>query len=310
MSTNRTTALQRPRGSDVNTDVTPTLARPRETFLGDTWRRLKRNRMAMVGLVIIVLLFLIAIFAEPLAPYDPIKQNLKESHVPPSSQHLLGTDIHGRDILSRLIYGTRISLLVGFLPQFLSLFLAILMGLLSGYHGGWIDDLIMRLADAFFAFPSLLFMMALMFVMGPKQGLLGIVLGLGIVGWAGRARIMRGQVLSIKERTYIDAAEAIGAPTRRIIFRHVLPNCVAPLIIITTMAIPGAIMAEAGLSFIGLGVPPPTASWGQMLYTGRSYIRQFPWLCIWPGLAILVTVLSFNLFGDGLRDALDPYLKK
>ncbi|MFN2226936.1 MAG: ABC transporter permease [Anaerolineae bacterium] len=294
----------------MNAEGTSTLTRPRESLFGDTWRRLKRNRLAMVGLVIIVLLFLIAIFAEPLAPYDPIKQNLRESHVPPGSQHLLGTDIHGRDILSRLIYGTRISLLVGFLPQFLSLSLAILLGLLSGYHGGWIDDLIMRLADAFFAFPSLLFMMALMFVMSPKQGLLGIVLGLGIVGWAGRARIMRGQVLSIKERTYIDAAEAIGAPTSRIIFRHVLPNCVAPLIIITTMAIPGAIMAEAGLSFIGLGVPPPTPSWGQMLYTGRAYIRQFPWLCIWPGLAILVTVLSFNLFGDGLRDALDPYLKK
>lgn len=293
----------------MDATATYTLKKPRESFLSDTWRRLKRNRMAMVGLFVIVLLFLIAIFANWLAPYDPIKQNLRESHVPPSSQHLLGTDIHGRDILSRLIYGTRISLLVGFLPQFLSLGLAILLGLLSGYHGGWIDDLIMRLADAFFAFPSLLFMMALMFVMSPKQGLLGIVLGLGIVGWAGRARIMRGQVLSIKERTYIDAAEAIGARTSRIIFSHVLPNCLAPLIIITTMAIPGAIMAEAGLSFIGLGVPPPTPSWGQMLYTGRAYIRQFPWLCIWPGLAILISVLSFNLLGDGLRDALDPYLK-
>jgi ABC-type dipeptide/oligopeptide/nickel transport system permease subunit len=294
----------------MDAEATASLEKSRETFVSDAWRRLKRNRLAMVGLVIIVLLFLIAIFADWLAPYDPIKQNLKESHVPPSSQHLLGTDIHGRDILSRIIYGTRISLLVGFLPQFVSLSLAILLGLLSGYHGGWIDDLIMRLADAFFAFPSLLFMMALMFVMSPQQGVLGIVLGLGIVGWAGRARIMRGQVLSIKERTYIDAAEAIGARTSRIIFRHVLPNCLAPLIVITTMAIPGAIMAEAGLSFIGLGVPPPTPSWGQMLYTGRAYIRQFPWLCIWPGLAILITVLSFNLFGDGLRDALDPYLRK
>ncbi len=300
--------------SDASTPVPVraafTVERRRQTYFSDAWRRLKRNRLAMAGLVVILALFLVAIFADVLAPYDPIKQNLQESHVVPSAQHIMGTDIHGRDIFSRLIYGTRISLLVGFLPQFVSLFLAIVLGLLSGYYGGWVDDLIMRLADAFFAFPSLLFMMALMFVLGPGNGLLGIVIGLGVVGWAGRARIMRGQVLSIRERTYVDAARAIGAPTSRIIYRHVLPNCLAPLIVLTTMSIPGAIMTEAGLSFIGLGVPPPTPSWGQMLYTGRAYIRQFPWLCIWPGLAILITVLSFNLFGDGLRDALDPYLKR
>lgn len=282
----------------------------RQSFFSDAWLRLRRNKLAMVGLVMILILFFVAIFAPLLAPYDPIKQDLRKSHLPPSQEHPLGTDLHGRDLLSRLIYGTRISLLVGFLPQFVSLFAAIVLGLLSGYYGGWIDDLIMRLADSFFAFPSLLFMMAFMFVLGPKQGLLGIILGLGIVGWAGRARIMRGQVLSIKERTYIESAQAIGARTNRIIFRHVLPNCLAPLIVTTTMAIPGAIMAEAGLSFIGLGVPPPTATWGQMLYTGRAYIRELPWLVIWPGLAIFFTVLSFNLFGDGLRDALDPYLKR
>jgi peptide/nickel transport system permease protein len=282
----------------------------RQSFFSDAWQRLKRNRLAMAGLVIIVLLFMVAILADVIAPYDPLKQNLRESHLSPSAQHLLGTDRHGRDVLSRLIFGTRISLLVGFLPQFVSLLLAIILGLVSGYYGGWVDDLIMRLADAFFAFPSLLFMMALMFVLGPGHGLMGIILGLGIVGWAGRARIMRGQVLSIKERTYVDAARAIGASTGRIIFRHVLPNCLAPLIVITTMAIPGAIMAEAGLSFIGLGVPPTTPSWGQMLEGSRQYLRQLPWLSVWPGLAILVTVLSFNLFGDGLRDALDPYLKR
>ncbi|HSJ53986.1 MAG TPA: ABC transporter permease [Anaerolineae bacterium] len=286
------------------------LKRPRQSFFSDAWRRLKRNRLAMVGLVIIVVLFLVAILADVVAPYDPLKQNLRASHLTPNAEHLLGTDRHGRDVLSRLIYGTRISLLVGFLPQFVSLLLAVVLGLVSGYYGGWVDDVIMRLADAFFAFPSLLFMMALMFVLGPGHGLLGIVLGLGIVGWAGRARIMRGQVLSIKERTYIDAARAMGATTGRIIFRHVLPNCLAPLIVITTMAIPGAIMAEAGLSFIGLGVPPSTPSWGQMLESSREYLRQLPWLSVWPGLAILLTVLSFNLLGDGLRDALDPYLKR
>jgi peptide/nickel transport system permease protein len=282
----------------------------RQSFFSDAWRRLKRNRLAMIGLVLIVILFIVAILADVIAPYDPLKQNLRESHLSPSAQHLLGTDRHGRDVLSRLIFGTRISLLVGFLPQFVSLLLAVVLGLVSGYYGGWVDDLIMRLADAFFAFPSLLFMMALMFVLGPGHGLMGIILGLGIVGWAGRARIMRGQVLSIKERTYVDAARAIGASTGRIIFRHVLPNCLAPLIVITTMAIPGAIMAEAGLSFIGLGVPPTTPSWGQMLEGSRQYLRQLPWLSVWPGLAILVTVLSFNLLGDGLRDALDPYLKR
>jgi ABC-type dipeptide/oligopeptide/nickel transport system permease subunit len=282
----------------------------RRAFAFDTWRRLKRNRLAMVGLAMIVILFLVAIFAPVLATHDPIKQDLRESHLPPSREHPLGTDLHGRDLWSRLIYGTRIALLVGFLPQFVSLFMAIVLGLVSGYYGSWLDDLIMRLADAFFAFPSLLFMMAFMFVLGSKQGLLGIILGLGVVGWAGRARIMRGQVLSVKERAYIESARAIGVPTGRIIFRHILPNCLAPLIVITTMAIPGAIMAEAGLSFIGLGVPPPTPTWGQMLYSGRAYIRELPWLVIWPGLAIFVTVLSFNLFGDGLRDALDPYLKR
>lgn len=281
-----------------------------ETFVHQAWRRLKRNRLAMAGLVMIFFLFAVGIFAPAISPHDPIKQNLRESHLPPSGNHLLGTDLHGRDLLSRLIYGTRISLLVGFLPQFVSLFLALLLGLLSGYYGGLVDSLIMRLADAFFAFPSLLFMMALMFVVGSKQAVLGMVLGLGIVGWAGSSRIMRGQVLTIKERAYVDAARAIGARNSRIILRHVLPNCLAPLIVTTTMAIPGAIMAEAGLSFIGLGVPPPTASWGQMLQSGRAYIRQFPWLCVWPGLAIFITVLSFNLFGDGLRDALDPYLKR
>jgi ABC-type dipeptide/oligopeptide/nickel transport system permease subunit len=294
----------------VNATVDLIELRPRQTFLSDAWKQLKRNKLAMLGMAIIAGLFFIAIFAPLLAPYDPIEQNLKDSHLPPGGEHLLGTDLHGRDLLSRLIYGTRISLLVGFLPQFLSLFLATVLGLISGYYGGWMDDLIMRLADALFAFPSLLFMMALMFVLGPKQGLLGIVLGLGIVGWAGRARIMRGQVLTVKERAYVESARAIGARVSRIIFRHVLPNCVAPLIVTTTMAIPGAIMAEAGLSFIGLGVPPPTPSWGQMLFTGRSYIRQLPWLCVWPGVAIFITVLSFNLFGDGLRDALDPYLKR
>lgn len=282
----------------------------RESFLSDAWRRLKRNYLAMIGLVVIILLFIIAIFAPVIAPYDPIKQNLQESHMAPGPQHLLGADKHGRDMLSRIIYGTRVSLLVGFLPQFVSLLLAIVLGLVSGYYGGWVDDLIMRLADAFFAFPSLLFMMALMFVLGSKQGLLGIILGLGIVGWAGRARIMRGQVLSVKERTYVESARAIGVGTGRIIFRHILPNCLAPLIVSTTMSIPGAIIAEAGLSFIGLGVPPPTPTWGQMLQTGREYLRQFPWLSIWPGMAIFITVLSFNLLGDGLRDALDPYLKR
>jgi ABC-type dipeptide/oligopeptide/nickel transport system permease subunit len=282
----------------------------RQTFYSDAWQRLVRNRMAMVGLAIIFILFLIAIFAPLIAPYEPNKQNLQASLTPPGPGHLLGTDKHGRDMLSRMIFGTRIALLVGFLPQFVSLVLAIVLGLVSGYYGGWVDDLIMRLADAFFAFPSLLFMMALMFVLGPKQGLLGIILGLGIVGWAGRARIMRGQVLSIRERAYIESARSVGANTSRIVFRHILPNCLAPLIVSTTMSIPGAIMAEAGLSFIGLGVAPPTATWGQMLQTGREYLRQLPWLSIWPGLAILITVLSFNLFGDGLRDALDPYLKR
>lgn len=279
----------------------------RESLLRNTWRRLLRNKMAVVGLVLIVVLTLLAIFAGTVSPYDPYKQSFRERLQSPSAAHLLGTDELGRDMLSRLIYGARISLSVGLISQVISVVIGIIVGAVAGYFGGRVDNYLMRLTDMMFAFPDLLFAMGIMFALGP--GLINLFIALGIVGWAGVARLVRGQVLSIREREYIEAARSIGESDFRIIMRHVLPNCLAPIIVSVTLGIPGAIMAEAGLSFLGLGAQPPLSSWGQMIAFGKAWMRSAPWLSIYPGLAIMITVLAFNLFGDGLRDALDPRLK-
>ncbi len=279
----------------------------RESLLRNTWRRLLRNKMAVVGLILIVVLTLLAIFAGTVSPYDPYQLSFREKLQPPSAAHLLGTDELGRDMLSRLIYGARISLSVGLISQVIAVVIGIIVGAVAGYFGGRLDNYLMRLTDMMFAFPDLLFAMGIMFALGP--GLINLFIALGIVGWAGMARLVRGQVLSIREREFIEAARAIGESDFRIIMRHVLPNCMAPIIISVTLGIPGAIMAEAGLSFLGLGAQPPLSSWGQMIAFGKAWMRSAPWLSVYPGLAIMVTVLAFNLFGDGLRDALDPRLK-
>ncbi|MCL4514274.1 MAG: ABC transporter permease [Firmicutes bacterium] len=279
----------------------------RESLLRNTWRRLLRNKMAVVGLILIIVLTLLAIFAGTVSPYDPYQQSFREKLQPPNAAHLLGTDELGRDMLSRLIYGARISLSVGLISQFIAVIIGIIVGAVAGYFGGRVDNYLMRLTDMMFAFPDLLFAMGIMFALGP--GLINLFIALGIVGWAGMARLVRGQVLSLREREFIEAARAIGESDFRIIMRHVLPNCMAPIIISVTLGIPGAIMAEAGLSFLGLGAQPPLSSWGQMIAFGKAWMRSAPWLSIYPGLAIMITVLAFNLFGDGLRDALDPRLK-
>jgi peptide/nickel transport system permease protein/oligopeptide transport system permease protein len=226
----------------------------------------------------------------------------------PSLAHPLGTDKLGRDILSRIIYGSRISLMVGFFTQVIALAIGVTLGALGGYYGGIVDDIVTYLINVFLAFPFLLFAIAIMAVF-QNPSVDKVFLALGLISWPRIARIVRGQVLSIKEEEYIEAVKSIGASDARIIVKHVLPNCLAPIIVTVTLGVAGAILAEAGLSFLGLGTQPPNPSWGLMLDTGRQYLRAEPRMMLFPGLAIAITVLAFNLFGDGLRDALDPKMK-
>jgi len=282
----------------------------------DAWRRLKRNKPAMFGLGGIILICLVAIFAPLLAPANPYAQDLTQglrlpgapAAITRTGTYILGSDKLGRDILSRVIYGARVSLLVGIFSEFITSVLGITLGLIAGYYGKWIDNLIMRLSDIMFAFPDLLLCIGIVFAFGPN--LYNVFLAIGIVGWAGMARLVRSQVLALKESEYVTAARAQGLSDWRIITRHILPNCLGPIIVSITMGIPGAIMSEAGLSFLGLGAQPPTASWGSMIYDARAYMRVDPLFSVWPGLAIMFAVFSFNLFGDGLRDAIDPRLKR
>mgnify|MGYP001204850019 CR=1 FL=1 len=276
-------------------------------FYGDTLKRLKRNKVAMVSLVVIVLIALMAIFAPYVAPYDPYVQDLSKILAPPSAEHWLGTDDLGRDILSRVIHGARVSLTVGLVAESIALALGVVIGAVAGYFGSWVDNLISRIMEVFASFPQILFAMGIMFAMGP--GILNIFIAIGLVGWTGVARIVRGQVMQLKEMEYVQAARATGAGTAHIIFRHLIPNCLPTIIIVAAMNIPANIMTEASLSFIGLGVQLPHPSWGSMVSIGRKYIRMAPHFSVYPGIAIIITVLAFTMLGDGLRDALDPRMK-
>ncbi len=274
----------------------------------DFWKRFRRNRTAMVGLIILALLVFIAIFGRWLAPYDYRTSNLPESLQPPSVSHWLGTDELGRDILSRIIYGTHISLKVGVEAVFISLLVGILFGAAAGYYGGAIDHILMRLMDIMLAFPHLLLAIAFMAALG--RGLDNAIIAIGIVSIPEYARIVRGSVLSVKENDYVQAARAIGNTDAQVIFHHVLPNVMAPIIVRATLGISAAILEAAALGFLGLGVQPPEAEWGAMLGSGRSAIFSAPHIVTFPGIAITITVLAFNLLGDGLRDALDPRMKQ
>jgi peptide/nickel transport system permease protein len=270
----------------------------RQRFLGD-------NR-ARIGIGIVVIMSLAAILAPLLARQSPITIDLAHLLQRPSAEHWLGTDIQGRDIWSRLVYGARVSLTVGLISQGIALALGVTLGLVAGFYGKWVDEIVMRLADVTLAFPTLLLLIAMVAALQPSEGV--VFATIGIVGWAGMARIVRGQVLVVRQLEYIQAIRALGAGDLRIMVRHVLPNVIAPVVIAATLGVAGAIMAEAALSFLGLGVPPPAPSWGSMIADGRDLeqLRRAPWTSVFPGIAIGAAVLGFNLLGDALRDALDP----
>jgi peptide/nickel transport system permease protein len=255
------------------------------------------------GTAILLLLTAAALFAPVIAPYDPLGQNLDQDLIPHSSEHWLGTDKLGRDILSRIIYGGRISLLVGITTVALSLAIGIVIGSLSGYFGGWIDQMLMRLVDILMAFPGILLAIAFTAVLGP--GLDHVILALCLIGWTSYARLVRGEILSLRERDFIQAARSLGCRPKRIILRHLLPNLLPPLLIQSTFGLAAAIVAEGSLSFLGLGVEPPTPSWGAMLNDGRQFLLVAPHLTTYPGLGLMITVLALNLIGDALQDRLD-----
>ena len=273
---------------------------------GNALLHLRRDSRAWLGGGVVALLVLAAIAAPLVARHDPLRIDLVNQLRPPSLQHWFGTDIQGRDVWARLVYGARVSLSVGILSQGIALFLGVALGLLAGYYGRWIDEVVMRLADVTLAFPTLLLLIAMVAALQPS--LTVVFLTIGFVGWAGRARLVRGQVLVVRQLEYVHASQALGARDARILVRHVLPGVVAPVVIAATLGVAGAIIAESSLSFLGLGVQPPTPSWGSMIADGRdlSQLRGAPWTSLAPGLAIGAAVLGFNLVGDALRDALDP----
>lgn len=273
----------------------------------ELWKALRRRRLAMGGAAVIALLVAVGIGGPWIAPYDPLAQDLSKSLEGPSWEHWFGTDSFGRDILSRVLYGARISLLVGVASQGIAFSLGVALGVVSGYYGGKVDGVIMRLADVTLAFPTLLLLIAITAAFQP--GLTVLFVAIGIVGWAGLARLVRSQTLVVRELDFVQAARALGMSDLRLLARHVLPNTLAPAIIAVTLGMAGAILLEAALSFIGLGAQPPTPSWGAMISDGRDFLRTAPWISIFPGLAIGLVVLGFNLFGDGLRDAMDPRLR-
>jgi len=271
------------------------------------WKYFKRNRLAVGGLGVILVIFIIAGSASWISPFDPGKTDVSLKLKPPSFEHLLGTDQLGRDVLSRMLYGSRISLSVGFVAVAISIFIGILVGALAGYYGGWVDSFLMRFVDIMLCFPTFFLILTVVALLGPS--IFNIMLVIGITSWMGTSRFVRAEFLSLRERDFVQAARALGVKDRRIIFKHILPNGLAPVFVTATLDVATAILVEAGLSFLGFGVQPPAPSWGNILTEGRTYIFDAWWLTVFPGFAILITVLSFNLLGEGLRDSLDPRLR-
>jgi peptide/nickel transport system permease protein len=281
--------------------------RKKQSQLGEVWRRLRKNKIAVASLIVIVLLILIAISAPVIAPYSYEVQDTSHPLEGSSAQHLLGTDRLGRDILSRLLYGSRQSLMMGFTSILLSAAIGVIIGAIAGYWGGWVDNLLMRFLDIYQGIPMFLLTVTLAAMLGPS--LRNAIIAIGISMIPGNARFMRACILSVRDMEYIEAAKSINASSTRIILRHIIPNSIAPMIVSVTMGLGSAVLAGAGLSFIGLGAQAPIAEWGAMISDARSYLRGYPLLSLYPGICIMIAVLAFNLLGDGLRDALDPKLK-
>lgn len=286
-----------------------TIARPSMTYWQDVWRRLKGNKIAMGGLVFLIFLTLVAVFGPYLSKYSYSDQNLMEAVQPPNSDHWFGTDDLGRDLFIRVIYGARISLIIGFAASTINLLVGVLYGGVSGYLGGKVDNIMMRIIDILYTIPLTLYVILIMVVIG-ESGLKSILIAIGSIYWIPMARIVRGQMLTLKEQEYVLAAKTLGASDFRILLRHLIPNAMGPIIITLTMSIPSAIFTEAFLSFIGIGVSAPMASWGTLANDALSALRSYPYLLFFPAMAISITMLAFNFLGDGLRDALDPRMRK
>ncbi len=282
----------------------------KRSMAAEVWQRLCRNKMAMLGLGILVIMILGAIFADVIADYDTmvVAQDMKNRLQGPSAEHWFGTDEFGRDIFARILHGSRVSLVVGLISVSVSLIIGGSLGAFAGFYGGRVDNVIMRIMDIFLAVPSILLAMTIVAALGTD--LIYVMLAIGVSGVPTYARIVRAAVMSVKDQEFVESARAIGASSPTIIFREILPNCMAPIIVQATLSVAGAILSTASLSFIGLGVQPPAPEWGAMLSSGRSYLRDAMHITLFPGLAIVITILALNLLGDGLRDALDPRLKQ
>jgi peptide/nickel transport system permease protein len=272
------------------------------------WRQFQRNRLAVAGGVVVALLAALALLAPVLAPYDPAAYDVKQILLAPSPAHWFGTDQLGRDVLSRMLFGARISMAVGFISVGIAVLLGTLIGTLAAYYGGRVDEALMRFVDLMLNFPRFFLLLTLIALLRPSIWVIMAVIG--FTGWMGLARLVRGEILSLREREFVQGARALGAPDARIMFRHILPNALVPVLVSATLGVAAAILTESGLSFLGLGVQPPTPSWGNILIDGKANIEIAWWLSVFPGLAILVTVLAYNLLGEGLRDALDPRLRQ
>lgn len=272
------------------------------------WSRFRANRFAMAGALLIMVLFAVSLLAPLITPYGPDDLDLYHVLMPPSGAHWLGTDDLGRDVLTRIIYGARISLKVGFVAVGIAVAIGTVVGLVSGYYSGLVDNILMRAVDIMLCFPTFFLILAVIAFL--EQSIWYIMIIIGLTGWMGVARLVRAEVLSIRERDYIMAVKALGARDTRIIFRHILPNALSPVLVSATLGVAGAILTESALSFLGIGVPPPTPSWGNILTSGKEYLEFAWWLTLYPGLAITVTVLAYYLVGEGIRDALDPRLSR
>ena len=295
-------AQEKDRGSELLTQI------GEQDGVREKLRRMARqNKLAAFSAVLIALVLLLAVFAPLVAPYGEAEQDVLARLQPPSAAHWFGTDELGRDVLSRILYGSRLSLAIGILPSVISLVIGIVLGLLAGYFGGWADYVIMRLADVMLSVPSLLLAMVVMYTLGSST--VNLFVALSMVGWASVARVVRSQTLSLKESEYVEAAQSIGVSRFNIMRRHILPNCVPSLIVLFTLNVPAAILSESSLSFLGIGAQPPAASWGLMVNQSKQFLFTQPWLCLAPCVAIMIVVLAFNFLGDGLRDVLDPYRK-